>query len=740
MGTDTVPWWERFFDGDNGLRWPALRNHESPWTADVLPWLEIARQDDIDLPVILPRLDPCDRPSWYCAGRSPRGTLRLREALQAFIGPSYSHFDGRPYPLNARDPVEAAFAETTIDPVYRIFPSGPTEEPKIRRVLELYRGLLARIPKASQQSHRPIGFLRAELDRALAAGNEVSARNILECIRKLGRLDAENLLFLEVEIRARLGLWRDIAEDDALLNRLNGLRLPPRVLSNVHEAIYRLHVEPCEDTADPHRALEAFRAAQVNRRALLFSSRRGLRSPHVLKSFFLHELLREDADRTLLANLARDLEKLDDTFARALAKLGRVAPPRPEADPTHAADEAFDNLEIDRALELYLQTSPSQKRLIKLVRCAEDVGTVEAAKRVLHAIKPGDSVETLPAPWARRLRELEDFAAADPHSNVPQGWLEWARSVDAGMSEQDAMSTLREHMATWDSSSIVRDPAKTAELTSLINNAAGSADKLFREATPLLYQALIPVSDLPPRHVKPLLQILLTKAALLPDPSQDELDLARDLTSIMLLMGLNETEYSSLVSDLEDLISTQMSVFTLGWSLDLADLLSIHACPDPEPRLRFALRIVDQAGRMAHRLSPSDALVIEQLCQDFMLDCPAEINQKQEAQVSGIGQDLSGKKVGIYTLEEPAGQRAASLLERLCPNLEVELNGDHECTQRLKNLARSADLFIFAWKSSKHQAYYCVKDNRNKAHPLIQAQGKGTSSILRAALGNGSQE
>jgi len=47
-------------------------------------------------------------------------------------------------------------------------------------------------------------------------------------------------------------------------------------------------------------------------------------------------------------------------------------------------------------------------------------------------------------------------------------------------------------------------------------------------------------------------------------------------------MGIDEKEYASLISDLEDLMGTQMSVFTLGWSLDLAELLAMHACPDPK--------------------------------------------------------------------------------------------------------------------------------------------------------------
>src|SRR5690606_20223505 len=125
MSSDSLPWWERFFDNDNELRWSSLQNGAEPWAAYVLPWISLAQSPDLDVPIVLPRVDDKKQTSWYCAGRSVRGALRLREALHAFVGPSYSDFDGRPYTLDLSDPVEAAFAEATVAPVYRICASRP---------------------------------------------------------------------------------------------------------------------------------------------------------------------------------------------------------------------------------------------------------------------------------------------------------------------------------------------------------------------------------------------------------------------------------------------------------------------------------------------------------------------------------------------------------------------------------------------------------------------------------------
>lgn len=734
MSTDASPWWERFFGSDNGLQWPSISSQNSPWADQILPWIEFAQHENTDLPIVLPRLDADGIPSWYCAGRSPRGTLRLQEALQSFIGPSYSDFDGRPYMLNADDPVEAAFADGTITPAYRIRASTVEDVPRIQRALELYRGLLERMPKQSQRARRPLGTLRAELDRAVAAGNESEANHLLDRIRAIGRLDAENHLYLQISVLAGLGRWREIVEDGALLNQLTGLRLPPRVLVDVHDALYRQYVEPSEDPNAPQEALAAFKAAGLHRRSTLFGMRRGICVPRVLKGFFLYELTREDAVHPLLSDLASELEELDDPFARALLRLQPSKESRPLTDPLSEADSAFDNFEIDRALELCLHAPPSKRRLTRLIRCAEDDGTAEVARRVLDAIGPEDGGEHLPAAWKARLVALEERVSTETGAQPPQGWLDWARQVDAGLDEEHAMGALRELLDTWDPAELHQDTAQAGELVNIINRSTETAESIFREAVPLLYEALIPEDGIPPRHLKPLLQLLVTKIAFLEDPSQIELELASDIARTLLAIGLNDKEYADLLTDLDDLLGTQMSVFKVGWALDLAELLAIHVCPEPEQRLRLVLGVIEKARPLGHRLAPTDTIVVQNLCQDYGIGCPKEFVKKDGDTIPAESDVLAGKKVGIYTLEEPAGQRAASLLAKRCPTVRVELNHDHECTNRLSNLARSADIFVFAWKSSKHQAFYCVKDNRSPTNPMIQAQGKGTSSILRAVL------
>ena len=52
-------------------------------------------------------------------------------------------------------------------------------------------------------------------------------------------------------------------------------------------------------------------------------------------------------------------------------------------------------------------------------------------------------------------------------------------------------------------------------------------------------------------------------------------------------------------------------------------------------------------------------------------------------------------------------------------------------TSALTNLARTADIFVVAWRRSSHQAFYCVKSALGGKDP-IYAAGKGTASIVNA--------
>jgi hypothetical protein len=72
-------------------------------------------------------------------------------------------------------------------------------------------------------------------------------------------------------------------------------------------------------------------------------------------------------------------------------------------------------------------------------------------------------------------------------------------------------------------------------------------------------------------------------------------------------------------------------------------------------------------------------------------------------------------------------------MRKLLPLARVEVNADLVATDKLKLLAANSDIFVFAWKSSKHQAYYAAKEARGNRQTLLPV-GKGSASILDCVL------
>ncbi len=387
----------------------------------------------------------------------------------------------------------------------------------------------------------------------------------------------------------------------------------------------------------------------------------------------------------------------------------------------------------------------------RLLACASVIRDPRSARIALNAVdcRPEDA-QALPDTLKIKIQELRELAAA-PQSDiagdisvdagpvqragVPDDWLAWMRWLVGGAPIDAARQLLDERSATWTVEVLRRDPSEVAELARLLGNADGAVAEVVQHAFPRLFQAFVADPDEPVSAFKPLYATLLTLIAMADSLSHDDLELARVLATAILNSGVNEHEYQSLVLDLEEILDRKRSIATFDWTLDTAEILAVNPAPQAELRLRFIMKVLDTALSLGHRLGAAQVEALHLLCQDIGISLPAELS----AAVGDVGApaaafDLNGRSVAIYTLIGAAGQRAMTVLRRLFPSVNVWLNSDAVCSERLVALAKRADIFVFAWKSSKHQAYYCVKDNRPTNLPLILPQGKGSASILHAVL------
>ncbi|MCF4010630.1 protein DpdD [Rheinheimera sp. UJ63] len=213
--------------------------------------------------------------------------------------------------------------------------------------------------------------------------------------------------------------------------------------------------------------------------------------------------------------------------------------------------------------------------------------------------------------------------------------------------------------------------------------------------------------------------------------------LLKDLISHFLEAPHSEIQYKEALVAFDLVLSVELSRRSLGVIIDFIESLFDYPFKDESylkyeiwPKLRsFSADHWDEYEVdtqsvliwLEKQLSPETHLFEQRRSESFR-EFFTENSEK-----------LKGKKIGISTLTEKAGKRAAEILKALFPAVEVILNHDKVATDKLKNLVKTADYFVFCNKSAAHQSYYAVKDiNKN----IIYPDGKGSSSIVRALISN----
>jgi hypothetical protein len=227
-----------FFGPGNRLRWEAIqagslsaavRQRLGPFVEDL--------QYDRDV-VALPRVrEEGGEVVWYVLCSSPRMGRLARDEVQAFLGPTYSNFEGRPTQLNPDDPVERAVLAKYRNNAFRV-------EIPDRNLVETSRGRLGLLirfgkerPQRYGQRRRAAGRILRDFEYALITNQERTAADCIEELRSAGQLSAENLLFLEVRRLAAGQHWDRILALPELETLLN-LARPRRVTDALIRALY----------------------------------------------------------------------------------------------------------------------------------------------------------------------------------------------------------------------------------------------------------------------------------------------------------------------------------------------------------------------------------------------------------------------------------------------------------------------------------------------------------------------
>lgn len=208
--------------------------------------------------------------------------------------------------------------------------------------------------------------------------------------------------------------------------------------------------------------------------------------------------------------------------------------------------------------------------------------------------------------------------------------------------------------------------------------------------------------------------------------------LLKDLTFNLMEVPHSSADYTEALSGFDLVIENELSVRSLPDIVEFVERLHDYPIKD-ENKLKYEVwpKVRAFAERNWVDLDVSYTSVLLWLEMKLTSETPilSSLHKEELEKESANRPSLKGIKVGISTLTEKAGIRAAEILKSQFEGIEVFLNNDKVATDKLTNLAKSADYFIFCNKSAAHQAYYAIK---GISKDIIYVDGKGSSSIVRA--------
>lgn len=296
------------FFGPGNTVWPDQRP-DSAAGRNLVPFLQILRET-AEVPVVLPRRRPDSEHQLtaYVIALDPAHATTVAELLTAFVGPSYSTFDGLPANLDPGDPVDRAVMDFA-GPATAFIVSSPTSPAQAQAwsALQQLQATVKSRPMRVWHAPKPAGRLIAEFEVALAAGDNSASAEILQHLGATG-LSASNIAYLRIKRLARLGR-------DGELLRMPGLadivaaNPPEPVKDSILAAIYNNVLAPLIEEGNLAAAQRRLVETGEIVPALLIDCEPSSLGEQALVVVALAALLRKDA--LLLARLTSNPAEYD---------------------------------------------------------------------------------------------------------------------------------------------------------------------------------------------------------------------------------------------------------------------------------------------------------------------------------------------------------------------------------------------------------------------------------------------
>jgi hypothetical protein len=736
------PFLIQFFGEGNAIQWDDyIRASPSSPIREVLqPWVK--RIEEGVSPFFLPR--KClstGQTTWYVICTNSHEARSVQESLLAFVGPTYARFNGERAVLDSSDPIDLLCKQVYGAFVFKLPIVKDDDRKKVNELLTKLNDSRERHSIGPVSVVKPIGRLLRDLEMAILARNEDSARAVYTEIRSRGRLSAMNLTFLEVRIFGAFEQWLELIRLPNL-NDLLRVPRPKRVSDQIAEAVYQHYLSDFEETRDVSGAIEEFRRNLQHCRDLV-KSVEALHSPSAVKFALVASISSDPQQNTQVKKIVQHKALVNEKEWVDLL-LGSLQDNENTGDgnsgglttgPDTAARK-YEEKDYDRAFELYLTEPHSFLSVKRTLQIAVEIDSPIAAKNALAYLSSASEGLRSEVQQSRGLSSYIDLLR---QTNQIKSFQEWFEYVDVGDDGSNARELLENGINDWLIDSEF-DPVFVK--TKLIQNRQGICKEVVRNAVPVFIDALIRdgkgVRNYKCIYIS-IIELLIYDESI----GSDDLVVIEKLVEAVFSAGPSKdsgaNEYELIVEYITYLWNACAAPKHVDWVLSVLDLLIDNGVEQHVSLSPIVTGIVEKSRQWARRVTRDQWAMLELLAGDVgltelvadVLPNPVESTDENEAENRFV---LANKSIAVYSLTERIGRRFGQLARQMFGDISIHYLNDKVLSDRMKNLARSADVFIVNTWDAKHAATNGIKQYRSSDQVILEPDSKSSTSLLRCLI------
>jgi hypothetical protein len=589
----------------------------------------------------------------------------------------------------------------------------------------------------------PLTDLLRDVQLALETSAVSEAEWLITLLRRRGELDSQNLFFLDLRLLAASGRWSEIVQHPRIDDALNARR-PVAVTAMLFEALDAVFLAGPAAAKDASEALSVYRARIAEQFVQLVRSGPDINTTPALQVSLLAAVA-NGATRAGVLDVAKRADASARPWFETIAQLAPESAPvaqdeTAEADRVQLARDALYSGDDRHALELLEDQAPEPQIVELLVAAAIGADSLASAQIVASKfaeLHVDDQAKVRNQPLLTAPLEKLLSLAGDGQS--VHSWSQWIARLNADRAFKAPLEVAERGAVEWptkEPTTHAEAGALAAALTGVREQAGGTLERALPHL--LAYLARRPQPD---DIALPVHRAILEVLAYGDSRSRTVREAASTVLTRLLDAGPAAAAYEEELGLVENIWDDARAASTLGWLADVLVAVVHYPCPSPAARAALIRRALADAVTLRDA-DPFVRDLLLTLATDPVLDdaFAAEVEAINQASdipdgtTSSEGFDPGPRVVGIYSLSEPSARRAKTVLEGRFPTLDIQLNHEHDDSERLRGLARRADIMAVVIASAKHAATDAIR-RHCASDTLLEVGTAGSTGLIRAVVG-----